>query len=116
MQTAGRVQSLGEQQANVLQVSLAPALVALGEPENRRRALFIASVQVVGDADFPTGAAHEGGFDEVVAQNLAAEGTFSRKDRQLAVLHERLDANDRVVSVVVAVALRPMHETFEENR
>ena len=67
MQTAGRVQSLREQQANVLQVSLAPALIALSEAKDRRRALFIASVQVVGDADLPTGPAHEGGFDEVMA-------------------------------------------------
>src|SRR5581483_8131735 len=93
-----------EEEPEVLQVALAPAPVALHLLEQRRGHLFPAPAEVVGEPERPPGAAHERRLDEIVAQDLAAERLATRESREPAVRHERLDADDRVVAPVLAVA------------
>ena len=113
---AGRKPARG-QQPGVLQVALAPAPVALGAVDQRRRPLLVAALDVVGEPHRPAGLAHERGLDEVVAR-----GSGRRRARcpgrsgQRAVLHERLHADDGVVPPVVALVLLPVVEAGEEER
>ncbi len=73
------VEALGEQDLNLLDVALGPAAVARRRIDDRRRGLFIAADNVACDLDAPASAAEQGGFDEVVAEDLAAEGLFTRE-------------------------------------
>ena len=86
----------------VLQIALRPASVADRDVDERRRALFPRAVEIRRHAHFPAGAAHERGFDEVVRQHVTAERPAPGQLRQAAGLRERGDADDRVVTPVVA--------------
>ncbi len=91
----------------VLQVALRPAPVAGGKLDEARRALLERATEVRQHVDGPSGAAHEGGLDEVVAEDVAAEGLFARKLRQPGGGGKGGDADDGVVAPVVAVAAVP---------
>src|SRR5207247_9633950 len=108
--------ALGEERPQVLQVPLAPAAVALHLREQRRRRLLVAAPEVVGEPEAPPRPPHEGGLHEVVAQDLAAERLPPRQPRERAVLREGLDADDRVVPPVLAVAELPVVESGREHR
>src|SRR5699024_1851478 len=56
------------------------------------------------------------GLDEVVREDLAGERAAARQARQRAVPHERLDADDRVVSPVVRLAELPEMQAGGEER
>ena len=58
----------------MLQVALAPAPVALRVFDHRLRGLLVAALQIVGQPDLPVRLEQQRGLDEIVAQNLAAEG------------------------------------------
>src|SRR5262249_35920106 len=66
-------ETLGEEQAEMLEVALAPAPVAPHLLEQRGRHLLPAAAEIVGEPERPAGASHERRLDEVVAQDLAAE-------------------------------------------
>jgi hypothetical protein len=102
-----RVQSLGDEQAEILQVALAPAPVALEFVEKVRWHFLVAAGQVVGDPHRPAGAPHQRGLDEVVREDFARQGAAARQSRQGAVTDERRDADDRVVAPVVRFAELP---------
>src|SRR3546814_10265759 len=69
-----------------------------------RRRLLPAAAQVVGHAQFPPRAPQQRRLDEVVAEDLAPERRLARQMRQVAIVDERPDADDRVVAPEVAVA------------
>src|SRR4051812_9777391 len=98
----------------MLQVALAPALIALSKGPHRRRALLEAAVEIVREADLVAGTAHQRRFDEIVTEDFASQRSVARQDRQIAMFHEGSDANNRVMSPIVAVALRPQREAFEK--
>ena len=104
------------QQMQVLQVALTPAPVALHLLEQRRRRLLVAAGKVEGQPQLPAGASEQRRFDEVVAEDLAAERRLAGQSRQGAVLHERRDANDRVVPPVLTVAELPVVQAGGEHR
>ena len=112
----GREQALGEQQAQVLQVALAPAAVALHGVQQGRRQLLVAARQVVRQPDGPAAAAQQGRFDEVVTEDVATERRAARQARQAAVLAEGLDADDGVVAPERPVAQLPEMQAGGEDR
>ena len=71
--------------------------------DQRRRRIFPATLELGRDSDFPAGAAQQGRFDEIVAEDVTAERRVARQYGQSAILHERFDANDRVMALVIAV-------------
>ena len=109
-------QALGEHESEVLEVALAPAPVAPHLLEQRRRHLLVAAAEIVGEPERPARAAHQRRLDEVVAQDLAAERRLPGQPRQAAVIHERRDADDRVVAPVLAVAELPEVQPGGEHR
>ncbi|MNZ38199.1 hypothetical protein D3C78_556660 [compost metagenome] len=111
-----RVHALDQEQAEVHQVAVAPAAVALELVEQVRRQFFVAARQVVGNPHAPAGTAHQRGFDEVVGKDCTGERTLARQRRQGAVLDERLHADDRVVAPVVRLAQLPEVQAGGEQR
>src|SRR5262245_50945764 len=115
MQATDRMEAVGQQQSEMLQVSLAPALVALGEAQHGRRTFFVTALKIVREANFPTRASHQSRFDEIVAQNLAPQRSVAGQNRQVAMLHKGADAENGIVTPIVAVALRPESKSFQED-
>ena len=114
--TVHRVHALDQEQAEVHQVAVAPAAVALELVQQVWRQLFIAARQVVGDPHAPAGTAHQRGFDEVVRKDCTGERALARQRRQGAVLDERLHADDRVMAPVVRLAQLPEVQAGGEQR
>ena len=57
----------------MLEIALAPAPVAVHEVAERRRELLVTAAELGRQPHAPSGPAQEGGLDEIVAQDLAAE-------------------------------------------
>ena len=104
------------QHAAVLEVPLAPPLVPLRPVQQGRRALLVAPAEVFGQTHAPPGPPHQGGLDEVVAQNLPAQRGGAGEHRQVAAGPERLDPQNRVVAPVVPVRPGPQAEAPQEDR
>ena len=111
-----RVHALDQEQAEVHQVTVAPATVTLEFVQQVRRQFFVAARQIVGNPHAPAGTAHQRSFDEVVGQNRTGKSTFTRQRRQGAVLDERLHADDRVVAPVVGFTQLPEVQAGGEQR
>ncbi|SDY81237.1 hypothetical protein SAMN05421755_10518 [Nitrosomonas sp. Nm33] len=111
-----RVHALDQEQAEVHQVAMAPAAVALELVEQVRRQFLVAAPQVVGDPYAPAGATHQRGLNEIVGKDHPGEGSLARQRCQRAVLDERLDADDRVVPPVVRLAELPEVQAGSEQR
>ena len=102
------MQTAHGQQPQVLQVALGPASVACGVVDHVGRHFLPASAHVGRQPDLVAGAAHECGFDKVVAEDLAAERRLARQRRQIAELGELAQPQDGVVAPVVAFAELPV--------
>ena len=116
VQDRHRLQPAAGEDVAVLQVPLAPPLVAFGPVQQGRGALLVAAGEVLGEANAPPGAAHQGGLDKVVAQNLPAQRGDARQDRQVAVVAERGDPQDCVVTPIISLAAGPEREAPQERR
>ena len=97
----------GEEQAHMLEVSLAPPTVPLQFVQEGGRSLHVAPPEVIGEPYAVPRPAHQGGFHEIVAQNVPSEGSPARQPGKLAVLHEGFDPDNGVVSPVLGVAELP---------
>ena len=64
----------------------------------------------------PTGTPQQGGLNEVMAQDVAAEGRLPAQIRQAAMSRESSRADDRIVTPVVAVAPHPDRQTCGDHR
>ena len=95
----------------MLQVALAPAVLAANEVGDGRRGFLARSVQSGGDVDGPAGAAQQGGLDDVMAHDVAAEGLLAGQNGQAGGLGEGLDAQDGVVAPIGALRARPPSQT-----
>ena len=73
----GSLRPFAPDDPHVLQVALAPAPVARREVDQRRRALLVGAVEVRQHVDRPAGAADQRRLDEVVAEDVAAEGRLA---------------------------------------
>ena len=92
------VEPAREQDLHLLDIALAPAAVARSKVDDGRRRFFVGADNVARDFHAPTGAAEEGGFDKVVAQDLAAERFLARQVRQGQI--GRASCRERVSSPV----------------
>lgn len=100
----------------VLKIALTPASVARREIEQRGWHLFIASAERRQHVDAPTGPPHQRSLDEIVAEDVAAEGLPSAKLRQRSRFSKRLHPDDRVVSPVIALGTVPPSHAGRDHR
>ena len=100
-------QAFGADDAEVLHIALRPAAFAANEVVQRWWQAFVAATKVGVHAHVPARAAQQGGFDEVVAHDVAADGVAPAQDGQAAAFGEGMDADDGVMSPVVAVFALP---------
>ncbi|MNB90822.1 hypothetical protein D3C75_378860 [compost metagenome] len=111
-----RVHTFHQEQAEVHQVTVTPATVALQLIQQVRRQLFIGARQVVGNPHPPTGTTHQRRFYEVMRQNRTGKRAFARQRGQRTVLNERLHADDGVVPPVVGLAQLPEVQARSKQR
>ena len=111
-----QLQALGADDPRVLQIALAPAPVAGREVDQRGRALLVGALEVGQHVDRPAGAPHQRRLDEIVAEDMAAEGRLALQVRQAAMGGEGLGADDRVVAPVIAVAAHPDGKARGDDR
>ena len=67
-------QLAGEDEPEVLEVSLAPAAVADEVVHQGRRGFLVGALDVPCEPDFPALGDHQRGLDEIMAEDAAAEG------------------------------------------
>ncbi len=104
------------QQAQVLEVALAPAAVAAVKFLERLGPILAAAREVGIEFDRPAGAPDPRGLDEVVTEKDTAKGRRTGKDRQMRGRPEGRDADQGVVAPVVAGLTRPCGEAADEVR
>src|SRR6266850_4844196 len=109
-------ETAGEGERPMLQVALAPAAIAFQVFDHVRRRLFVAAVQIFREMHFPARAAHQGGLDKIMAHRAPADRTPAGEFRQRAMLNERREPDDRVVSPEVALLLLPEIRAGGEDR
>ncbi len=109
-----RVHALREHQTCVHQIAVAPAAVALDLVKQIRRRFFVAALQVVRDPHAVAGTPHQRSFDKVMRQDLSRERAAAGQRCQGAMLHERLEPNDRVVPPIVRFAELPVMQARGE--
>jgi hypothetical protein len=108
--------AFGKEQPEVLDVALAPAAVTFEHVHQRGRTFLVAATGGGQQPHRVTGFAHQRGFDEVVAQNMPAEGRVRRQRRQRAVFDEGCETQDGVVTPEVRLAALPVVESGHERR
>ena len=109
------VEALGEEDLDLLDIALRPAAVTRGEVNDGRRGFFVRPNNVARDLDPPTGAAQERGFNEIVAQDLAAQRLLARKVGQGGVRCKRRKSDDRVMAPEVSSPARPPGQAGAEQ-
>ena len=102
LQAAAHFDSAREEKPEVLEIARAPAAVAGEHVAEIRRTFLVAARFVVGDPDPVPGAAHQRGFNGVMAEDVALAGIGHGQQRQVAIFDERRDADDGVVAPVGA--------------
>src|SRR4051812_30381800 len=90
------------QYSQVLQIALTPTAVARREFEQRRRAFLETAAQFWRHVDRPSGPPHERCFNEVMAENVAAEWLAPGKFGQTGMFGKGAHADDGVVPPVIA--------------
>ena len=111
----GELEALGGQNADVLQVALTPAPVARGEIDERWRAFLEAAAKRRQHVDRVARATDHRRLDEVMAENVPAEGRTSAQIRQATVIGEGARADDGVMAPVIAVAARPERQPRRDD-
>src|SRR5262245_61530335 len=89
VQPAQAMQSAREKNQQMLQIALAPAAIPLRVLDQRLRTFLVAAPQVVSQPHIPVVLHHQGGLDEIMAQNLPAKRLFPGYLRQPAKQLER---------------------------
>ena len=110
------MQPARRQHRRVLQIALAPAPVAHRDVGEAARRLLVAAGQSGEHVHRPAGAAQQGGFDEIVAQDVAAERAASAQVRQPGGGGESGGADDRIVAPVIAVGAVPPRDPVRDHR
>src|ERR1700743_2908599 len=102
MPAAFRAKPLRKDQPHVLQVSLAPAPVALEMIEEGRRRLLETSAKIRCQMKLPPRSAKQRRFHKIVTENFAAQRRASGQCGKPAILNEGLHANDSVMPPVIS--------------
>ena len=110
------MEPLGTDHLHVLHVALRPAAVADDEVDDRGRTVLVAALEVGGEPDPVAGAADKRRLDEVVAQDVAAEGGPARQVGETGIPCERLHPDHGVVAPVVRGVAVPEGETRRDDR
>src|SRR6516164_4869326 len=116
MEPTDPMQPLGRDDARMLQVALAPAAVAHGKVDDRRRRLLVGFLQVVGDDHRPAGTPDERRLDEIVAENMPAKGRLAAEERQAGGGSEGLAPNDGVMAPIIPLAAAPPGKAAGNHR
>ena len=116
MQAAEWMETARADHAQVLQIALTPAPIAHRVIDQRGRRFFEAALVVGQQIHPPTGAPHERGLDEIVAQNETSEGRPAGQRGQTGMGGECAHANDGVMAPVVAVAEIPPGQPRRQHR
>ena len=115
VETSEGVPAAGEEEPEVLHVALTPAAVAFEGIEEGGRAFFVAAFVDGEEPDLMPGLLHEGGLDEIVAEDVAAEGFAAGEFGEGAVFDEGFEADDGVVAPERGVAHGEVVETGHEG-
>src|SRR5579883_2681629 len=107
---------LREENLRMLEIALAPAPVAGRKINQRGGRLFVTSANRWQHVNGVARAAHQGGLDEVVTQDMAAKGRPPRQNRQAAMSSERPGTDDCIVAPVIAVAAHGDRNTRSNDR
>ena len=107
MKPRNPVKAACRKQRQMLQIALAPAPVARGKIRKRGRAFLVAAAELWRHVDGPAAAPHQRRFDEVVAENMPAERLASAQFGKPGILRKGADADDGVVSPVIAFGAMP---------
>ena len=91
----------------MLQIALAPAPVARGEIQQRRRAFLETAAERGRHVDGPAGAPHQRRFDEIVAENMSAERLAAAQFGQARISRKGAHADDGVVPPIIALGAVP---------
>ena len=110
------MQALGRQKPCVLQVALAPAPVARGDIDQRRRAFLVGALESRQHVDSVARAPDQRRLDEIVTENVPAEWRLSAQVRQSTVRREGGGADDGVVAPVIAVSAHPGRQPGGDDR
>jgi hypothetical protein len=100
----------------MLQVALCPAPVARGIVDHVGGNLFPTPNHIRSQPDLVTGAPHEGGFDEIVAEDFPAERRFAGQLGQVAEFRELAQPQDGVMAPVVAFTELPVGQPARQHR
>ena len=101
MEAIGKIDARREQKPEVLQIAQAPPAVTPQAVVQVGRTFLVAALLGVGEPHIESCLAHERGLDRVVAEDMPPPRVGFRQFRQIAVLHERAQADDGVVTPVV---------------
>ncbi len=104
------------QHSQVLQIALTPSAVARCKIEERRRTFLETAAQFRCHVDRPSGAPHESCFNEVMAENMAAERLAPGKFGQAGMFCKGAHADDGVVSPVIAFRAVPPSDSGGDYR
>ena len=69
----------------MLEIALAPAAITLGIFDHALRRLLVAALEVVHEPDLPVLTEHQGGFDKVVTEDMAAKRLAAGELGEVAV-------------------------------
>ncbi len=100
----------------MLKIALAPAPVAHGEVDQARRNFLVGALQLGRHAHPPARAAQQRGFDEIVAEDLPAEGRLAGQMRQPGAFQKARHADDGVVAPEIADAAMPESQARRHHR
>src|SRR4051812_18840606 len=115
MHTADRVQVFGIDNTQMLDIALHPTAVALGVIDNISGHFFIAAFQIGEQEYIPASAAQHGGFNKVMAEDIATKRRFARQCWQPAMVDKRAHANDGVMAPIISGIALPEGETGSEH-
>src|SRR5882672_9474348 len=116
MHPADETEARGADDFHVLQVALSPAPVANRDVDQRWRGFLPGAAAVRGHAHLPADAPHQSGLDEIMREDETAERLAAREFGQAAVLRECGDANDGVVSPIIAAVAGPCAQAPRDDR
>src|SRR5438132_8230858 len=91
----------------MLEVALAPAAVARGKIQQRRRAFLEAAAESGRHSDGPTSSPHQRRFHEIVAENMPAKRFTALQVGQTRILRKRAHPNDGIVPPIIAFGAMP---------
>ena len=116
MRATRQRESAGEHQPHVLEISLAPAAVPLEVIDQRGWRFLVSPLQIPRQPDLPSSLDHQSGLDKIVAEDFPAERFLAGQRRKFAEFRKRLDADQRVVTPITALAELPEIQSANEHR